>query len=81
MKICRLRIRTLLALGIGFLLGSRAGRGPWDAVAAKVADLRSRRDGSSELYLSNGDGTAPVVNVVNPAGETRPGDRLPFSSI
>ena len=31
--------------GLGFLAGSRAGRGPWDAVESKFSQLQNRTGG------------------------------------
>jgi hypothetical protein len=45
MKLFGLRIRTWIFFGIGFLLGSRMGTGPWEQVMEMVNDLRGRAGG------------------------------------
>jgi hypothetical protein len=37
-------MRTLGAMGIGFLVGSRAGRGPWEKAQATVGQLKGKMD-------------------------------------
>jgi hypothetical protein len=37
-----LRWRRMTLLGLGFLLGSRAGRGPWDKAAATWGAVQSK---------------------------------------
>ncbi len=37
------KLRTLLVLGIGFLLGSKVGHGPYDKFAALMRRLRQTR--------------------------------------
>jgi hypothetical protein len=34
------RMRTLAAFGLGFLAGSRAGRGPWEKAEATMEQLK-----------------------------------------
>lgn len=51
------RITTLLALGAGFLAGSRAGRGPWEQLVAKASQYQGRH--GTDTY--NGNGTASSV--------------------
>ena len=36
------RIRRVSLLGLGFLLGSRAGRGPWDKAAATWTQVQEK---------------------------------------
>jgi len=36
------RIRRVTLLGVGFLLGSRAGRGPWDKAAASLGQVQEK---------------------------------------
>ncbi len=40
MKVFRIRRMTLL--GLGFLLGSRAGRGPWDKAVATWSQVQDK---------------------------------------
>ena len=39
------RMKTLGAFGIGFLAGSRAGRGPWEKAQSTVGELKGKIDG------------------------------------
>jgi hypothetical protein len=43
--------------GLGFLAGSRAGRGAWDAVENKVSQLQHRTGGGDY-----GNGSRPVTS-------------------
>jgi hypothetical protein len=71
MKIMHLRMKTLMALGAGFLLGSRSGKGPWEFVQAKTSAARGKlaeaqcgRASESELDLSlSSDGRLPITSV------------------
>jgi hypothetical protein len=52
-----LRMKTLGALGIGFLAGSRAGTGPWQKAQETVGQLKGKMDGTmggSKGMSSNG---------------------------
>lgn len=42
MKFFGFRIKTLLFFGLGFLLGSRAGPGPWEKAMALWSELQGR---------------------------------------
>ena len=46
------RMKTLGAFGIGFLAGSRAGRGPWEKAQSTVGELKGKMDGG--MGNSNG---------------------------
>jgi uncharacterized protein YjbJ (UPF0337 family) len=50
MKIFGFRIKTLVFFGVGFLLGSRAGRGPWD----KAMEFWEQFQGRAQSELGNG---------------------------
>ena len=39
------RMRTMGAFGLGFLAGSRAGRGPWEKTEATVEQLKAKMNG------------------------------------
>ena len=56
----RFRFTTVAALGIGFLLGSKTGTGPWDQFMAKVSELQGRADGSTGGRAA-GNGVASSV--------------------
>jgi hypothetical protein len=40
------RMRTLGMFGIGFLAGSRAGRGPWEKAQASMEQIKGKVNGS-----------------------------------
>ncbi len=40
------RMRTLGMLGIGFLAGSRAGRGPWEKAQESMGQIKGKVGGS-----------------------------------
>ena len=71
MKIMHLRVKTFLALGTGFLLGSRAGSGPWDrfrskltAAQEKLSEAQGGRAPESDPAMSlSGDGRMPITSV------------------
>jgi hypothetical protein len=39
---------NMAIFGLGFLAGSRAGRGPWDAVENKLCQLQNRSGGGND---------------------------------
>jgi hypothetical protein len=41
------RMRTLGVLGIGFLAGSRAGRGPWEKAQSSMDQIKGKVGGST----------------------------------
>jgi hypothetical protein len=41
------RMRTLGMLGIGFLAGSRAGRGPWEKAQESMGQIKGKVGGST----------------------------------
>ena len=63
-----IRMKTLGMLGIGFLAGSRAGRGPWEKAQASVDQIKDKVGGGSMggtngSTSSNGfDGTRSQTN-------------------
>ena len=48
------RMRTLGLMGIGFLAGSRAGRGPWEKAQESIGQLKGKMDKSGDGSSSNG---------------------------
>lgn len=62
------KLRFLLVLGIGFLLGSRAGSGPYEQVAAKVRSLVSRPDVHDALGKAKGVAQDMVDAVAHGGG-------------
>lgn len=49
------RMRTMGAFGLGFLAGSRAGRGPWEKAQATAEQLKEKVNGGPM-----GGGTGPT---------------------
>jgi hypothetical protein len=47
-------MRTLGMLGIGFLAGSRAGRGPWEKAQASMGQIKDKVGGGSPGSATNG---------------------------
>lgn len=70
----RLRPMTALALGAGFLLGSRAGRGPWESLTSKLAQYQGRH--GTGLYSGNGHVPSTGSEEVDVRSRT-----VPFSEI
>lgn len=50
--------------GLGFLAGSRAGRGPWDAVEHKVSQLQNRTGGGNNYGNGSGSMASPQGSTV-----------------
>lgn len=48
------RPKTLALFGIGFLAGSRAGRGPWDKAQAGMGQMKDKISGSGGSASSTG---------------------------
>ena len=46
------RMKTLATLGIGFLAGSAAGRGPWEKTQASLEDIKGKVSGNGDQYGS-----------------------------
>ncbi len=55
------RVRRMGLLGIGFLLGSRAGRGPWDKTMATWSQVSDK--------VSSGLSQGPVKQKIEQAKE------------
>ncbi|HEV7535813.1 MAG TPA: hypothetical protein VGP90_09275 [Acidimicrobiia bacterium] len=49
-----LKMRTLGLFGLGFLAGSKAGRGPWEKAQAGVGQIKEKVGGSSMAPGGNG---------------------------
>ena len=50
---------TMAIFGLGFLAGSRSGRGAWNAVENRISQLQNRSSGDSGMF---GNGTRGVPN-------------------
>ena len=68
------RMKTLGVLGIGFLAGSRAGRGPWEKAQEGMGQLKGKVGGGSmgstttgPLTKSNGMDSSQKGNQSTPA--------------
>lgn len=67
----RCRARTVIAFGTGFLLGSRAGTGPWEAFCSKMAAAKEkfeeaqggRAAGDGRTVSNSGDSRMPISSV------------------
>ena len=60
------RMRTLGMFGLGFLAGSRAGRGPWEKAQAGMDQLKEKVNGGDSMPMSTQDGfTSPRGNTPN----------------
>ncbi len=67
---------TMAIFGIGFLAGSRSGRGAWNAFENKVSQLQNRSGGS--LHGGNGVGTKPGSHDATGSQDTTTGTvRMP----
>lgn len=62
MKLFGLRIRSWLFLGIGFLVGSAVGKGPFERVMEMVDDLRGKAGGTD---FGNGQLRSNVGDTAN----------------
>ena len=63
---------TMAIFGLGFLAGSRSGRGPWNAFENKVSQLQNRTTGGGTGY---GNG---VRSMDSPEGGVREGTLTEF---
>ena len=67
---------TMAVFGLGFLAGSRSGRGPWNAVENRISQLQSRTGGDM-----SGNGMRAMEssqgNVTTPEGPTTGTVRTP----
>ena len=59
------RMKTLGMLGIGFLAGSRAGRGPWEKAQASMDQLKGKVGGTTGSSSSMGSGTNSSLTSSN----------------
>lgn len=48
------RMRTLGMFGIGFLAGSRAGRGPWEKAQASMDQIKDKVGGTTGPSMGSG---------------------------
>ena len=51
------RMRTMGLFGLGFLAGSRAGRGPWEKAEATVGQLKDK--------MNHGEGSTMMPDGLN----------------
>ncbi|MGH8972910.1 MAG: hypothetical protein ACRD0C_06865 [Acidimicrobiia bacterium] len=62
---------TMAIFGLGFLAGSRSGRGPWNAFENKVSQLQNRTGGGND----HGNG---MRSMDSPEGGVREGTLTEF---
>ena len=60
------RMRTLGAFGLGFLAGSRAGRGPWEKAEATAEQLKGKMNGMGGAGSASSDGFEGQWNKADP---------------
>jgi hypothetical protein len=53
---------TMAIFGLGFLAGSRSGRGPWNAVENRISQLQNRSSAGGGGLYDNGVRTVPNSN-------------------
>jgi hypothetical protein len=61
----RFRFTTVAAMGIGFMLGSKAGTGPWDSLVAKISQYQGRTGAGLYDGSGNGNGIGSSVPTSN----------------
>lgn len=75
-----IKVTTVAVFGAGFMLGSRSGRGPWDAALAKWNELRDRAEGvlgevpAKEAAPDGGTGASERASM----GDPPPGAATPM---
>lgn len=62
----------VIGLGLGFLLGSKAGSGPYEGLEQKVRSLRSRPDVEDAIERARGAANEQVTGVVEKVSEKLP---------
>lgn len=62
------RMRTLGMLGIGFLAGSRAGRGPWEKAQASMGQIKDKVGGGASGPDGNSYGSTSSNGIEGQRG-------------
>ena len=58
------KLAFVIGLGVGFVLGSKAGSGPYEALEGKVRSLRHRPDVEQVVDRAKGAASEQVTEVV-----------------
>ncbi len=66
------KMAFLMGLGIGFVLGSKAGRGPYEELEHKVRSLRQRPEVEDAVVRAKGVANDQVTGVVDKVNEKLP---------
>lgn len=63
------KLAFLVGLGIGFMLGSRAGTGPYEGLEEKVRSFRGRADVDSAVENAKAAASSQVTEVAEKVNE------------
>jgi hypothetical protein len=66
------KLSFVIGLGLGFILGSRAGSGPYRELETKVRTLRNRPDVDEAVERAKGAANDHVTGVVEKVNEKLP---------
>jgi hypothetical protein len=67
------KITLLVGAGIGFVLGSKVGREPYEKIEAKVKTTLKRDDVKGDIDQAKSTATEQVSAVADKVGEKLPG--------
>jgi hypothetical protein len=62
----------MIGIGIGFILGSKAGSGPWDRLEEKVRSLKQRPEVEEAVDRVKGAASQQVTEVARTVNEKLP---------
>ncbi len=62
----------MIGLGIGFILGSKAGSGPWERLEQKVRSLKQRPEVEEAVERAKGVASDQVAEVAGKVNEKLP---------
>jgi hypothetical protein len=62
----------VIGVGVGFILGSKAGRGPYEGLEEKVRSLRERPEVEEAVERAKGAANEQVTEVVDKVNEKVP---------
>lgn len=63
-----LRPKRVLVLGLGFLLGSRAGRAPWEKAVALTEQLQGKAQSKLGVGRGSGSPSGVTADLRDPSG-------------
>ena len=66
------KLAFLVGLGVGFLLGSKTGTGPYENLEGKVRSLRERPDVADTVDHAKAAASEQVTGVVDQVNEKLP---------